>query len=74
MSASSDTKLLLWDHGTSSYAQKVRIALREKGILFEARGPKGLGSGGAVPELEEANPRLEVPAIEDGEFSTFISP
>ncbi|TKA71133.1 hypothetical protein B0A55_08213 [Friedmanniomyces simplex] len=70
---SSEAKLLLWDHSTSSYAQKIRIALREKSIPFTSKRPEGLGSGGPVPDLEDANPRLEVPALEDGDFKIFDS-
>lgn len=70
---SAERKLLLWDHPVSSYAQKVRIALREKRIPFEARLPPGLGMGNPIPGLGEANPRLEVPALEDGDFKIFDS-
>ncbi|KAK0928049.1 hypothetical protein LTR91_006603 [Friedmanniomyces endolithicus] len=62
---SSNPTLLLWDHPTSSYAQKVRIALREKQIPFTSKRPLGLGSGGPVPDLADTNPRLEVPCLED---------
>ena len=37
--------MLLYDHPLSPYAQKCRIALREKGIAFEARLPEDFGSG-----------------------------
>ncbi|KAK5173470.1 uncharacterized protein LTR77_002151 [Saxophila tyrrhenica] len=53
----SQPKLFLHDHPASSYAQKVRMALREKGQQI-----RGLG---------EANPRMEVPALEDGDFKIF---
>ncbi|KAK4952157.1 hypothetical protein LTR10_010077 [Elasticomyces elasticus] len=65
-------ELLLWDHPTSSYAQKVRMALREKDIPFEAKRPEGLGSGGPVPDLADGL-RLEVPMLEDGDFKIFDS-
>ena len=39
--------LKLYDHPLSPYAQKVKIALREKGQPFEALTPGGLGAGGA---------------------------
>ncbi|TKA48614.1 hypothetical protein B0A54_00750 [Friedmanniomyces endolithicus] len=64
---SSNPTLLLWDHPTSSYAQKIRIALREKQIPFTSQRPSGLGSGGPVPDLADTNPRLEVPCLEDGD-------
>ena len=39
--------LTLYDHPLSPYAQKVKIALREKGEAFGAPLPGGLGAGGA---------------------------
>lgn len=55
--------LHLYDHPVSSYAQKVRIALREKGLEFTKETPKDLGSGHANAEFSTANPRMEVPAL-----------
>lgn len=49
------TKLLLHDHPVSSYAQKVRIALREKDIPFDSKIPQGLGSGQLHIPLGEVN-------------------
>jgi len=69
----SDNKLFLHDHPASSYAQKVRIALREKGIPFDMATPENLGSGQQLPGLSEANPRMEVPALVDGDFKIFDS-
>src|ERR1019366_3484428 len=40
--------LRVYDHPFSPYAQKVKIALREKGQPFEAPLPQGLGAGGEV--------------------------
>ena len=71
--ASFESRLFLHDHPVSSYAQKVRMALRQKGIPFDLKTPEGLGSGNPVPGLQEANPRLEVPALEDGDFKIFDS-
>jgi glutathione S-transferase/RNA polymerase-associated protein len=65
--------MLLYDHPFSPYAQKVKIALREKSLPFEARLPQGLGAGGAVGEFVEASPRAEVPALIDGEVRVFDS-
>lgn len=57
----------VWDHPLSPYAQKVKIALREKGVTFETAIPGGIGVGGAAGEFVAANPRAEVPAlIHDG--------
>lgn len=66
-------KLFLYDHPVSSYAQKVRLALREKSIPFDFETPQGLGSGQQLPGLSEANPRLEVPALVDGDLKLFDS-
>ncbi|MCD2317340.1 glutathione S-transferase family protein [Sphingomonas sp. IC-11] len=57
----------LWDHPLSPYAQKVKIALREKGVGFDTAVPGGIGVGGAAGDFVAANPRAEVPAlIHDG--------
>jgi glutathione S-transferase len=65
--------LTLYEHPLSPYAQKVKIALREKGLAFEAVLPQGMGAGGAVGAFVEANPRAEVPALIDGEVRVFDS-
>ena len=65
--------LRLYDHPFSPYAQKVKIALREKGQPFEAPMPQGIGAGGAAGEFVSANPRAEVPALIDGDVSVFDS-
>jgi glutathione S-transferase len=65
--------LRLYDHPFSPYAQKVKIALREKGQPFEAPLPQGIGAGGAAGEFVAANPRAEVPALIDGEVRLFDS-
>ena len=63
----------LYDHPLSPYAQKVRIALREKAVPFEVALPGGLGAGGAAGEFVEANPRAEVPVLIDGDARVFDS-
>jgi glutathione S-transferase/RNA polymerase-associated protein len=66
--------ILLFDHPLSPYAQKCRIALREKGVAFEARLPAGIGSGsGAEAAFTAASPRAEVPALVDGDTRIFDS-
>ena len=65
--------ITLYDHPLSPYAQKVRIALREKGVTFQLALPGGLGAGGAAGEFAEANPRAEVPALVDDEVRVFDS-
>jgi glutathione S-transferase len=65
--------LTLYDHPLSPYAQKVKIALREKGQAFTAILPDGMGAGGAQGAFLKANPRAEVPALVDGEVAIFDS-
>ena len=65
--------IILYDHPLSPYAQKVKIALREKGLAFEAPQPGGLGAGGAAGDFVAASPRAEVPALVDGEVRVFDS-
>lgn len=71
---SQNGRLFLHNHPMSSYAVKVRIALREKGIPFDFATPAGLGSGSDIPtDFSSVNPRAEVPALVDGEFKIFDS-
>ena len=66
--------IVLFEHPLSPYAQKCKIALREKGIPFEARLPIGIGSGiTADPAFAHASPRGEVPALIDGDVQIFDS-
>jgi glutathione S-transferase len=65
--------MLLYEHPLSSYAQKVKIALREKGLAFDLETPEALGTGIAAGPFGEANPRAEVPALVDGEARIFDS-
>ena len=65
--------MLLYEHPLSSYAQKVKIALREKGLDFKAETPPALGSGKAAGEFAAASPRNEVPALIDGDARIFDS-
>jgi glutathione S-transferase/RNA polymerase-associated protein len=53
--------IVLYEHPLSPFAQKVKIALAEKGVKFESRMPD-LFSGGDA-EFVKANPRREVPAL-----------
>ena len=57
----------LYEHPLSSYAQKIKIALREKGVGFTTLLPEGLGSGQPNPAFAALNPRLEVPVLVAGE-------
>jgi len=69
----SETMITLYDHPLSPYGQKVKIALREKGVEFRAMLPDGMGAGGAAGAFLAANPRAEVPALLDGEVAVFDS-
>lgn len=65
---------LLYEHPLSPYAQKCKIALREKGVPFEARLPAGVGAGAGFEEaFLAASPRGEVPALVDGDARLFDS-
>jgi glutathione S-transferase len=66
--------MLLFEHPLSPYAQKVKIALREKNVAFDLRQPDGLGTGaGYTADFTEASPRAEVPALIDGAARLFDS-
>jgi glutathione S-transferase/RNA polymerase-associated protein len=54
----------------SPYAQKVKMALLEKGIAYETRHPSVDEPGG---QLRQHNPRVEVPVLIDGQHSVFQS-
>jgi len=58
--------LQLLEHPLSSYAQKVKIALREKGLPFAAETPEDFGTGRDSGPLAARNPRAEVPVLLDG--------
>lgn len=64
---------LLYEHPLSPYSQKNKIALREKGIAFDLVTPDGMGVGSGGGAWAAANPRLEVPALVDGDVSVFDS-
>jgi glutathione S-transferase/RNA polymerase-associated protein len=65
---------ILWEHPLSPYAQKIKIALREKGVPFELRLPAAIGSGATLDaEFGAASPRGEVPALQDGDARIFDS-
>jgi glutathione S-transferase len=66
--------MILYERPLSPYAQKVKIALREKKVPFESRLPAGLGTGaGYAAEFSDASPRSEVPALIDGDTRIFDS-
>ena len=53
--------LIVFEHPLSPYAQKVKIALDEKGLAYETRMPAAIGTGQVDREFLNANPRGEVP-------------
>lgn len=66
--------LVLYEHPLSPYAQKCKIAFREKGVPFEARLPTGIGTGAqSDTDFEKASPRREVPALVEGDARIFDS-
>ena len=52
----------LLEHPVSSYAQKVKIALREKNVEFTSEIPSDISSSADGP-LHHSNPRVEVPVL-----------
>ncbi len=65
--------VLLYEHPLSSYAQKIKIALREKGVAFTAELPDSFGTGRTDGPFAAANPRAEVPVLIHGETRIFES-
>jgi glutathione S-transferase len=65
--------LTLYEHPLSAYAMKVKMALLEKGLEFQAVLPDGLMNGTAAGAFVEASPRAEIPALIDGEVRVFDS-
>jgi glutathione S-transferase/RNA polymerase-associated protein len=66
--------MILYEHPLSPYAQKVKIALREKNVPFEARLPRAIGTGSSRDEeFVREHPRLEVPLLVDGDARIFDS-
>ncbi|MBI3785728.1 MAG: glutathione S-transferase family protein [Deltaproteobacteria bacterium] len=61
----------LYEHPLSPYAQKVKLALYEKGLPFTAEVPDIFG--GTSSEFVASNPRQEVPSLIDGEVHVFDS-
>ena len=55
--------ITLYQHPLSTYAMKVKIALREKGIDFASILPDGMADGTAGGEFVDASPRRELGAV-----------
>lgn len=71
--AHSTTSLVLYESPASSYVQKVKIALREKGLDFITQVPEDLSNNMTSGPLGSANPRIEVPVLIDGDLKVFDS-
>ncbi|HXL99853.1 MAG TPA: glutathione S-transferase family protein [Rhizomicrobium sp.] len=65
--------VIVYEHPLSPYAQKVKIALDEKGVAYEAKMPVAIGSGQPDRDFLKSNPRGEVPSLIDGEAAIFDS-
>ena len=65
--------MLLYEAPGSPYAQKIKIALREKGVAFDLEWPDSLGTGRTDDAFGTGNPRAEVPMLVDGETRIFDS-
>jgi glutathione S-transferase/RNA polymerase-associated protein len=65
--------LTLYEHPSSAYAMKAKIALMEKGLEFHAEIPQGLGTDTPGGGFGNASPRVEVPALVDGDVKVFDS-
>jgi len=61
----------LYEHPLSPFAQKVKIALYEKGIPFDAVLPDIFGGSDAA--FIASSPRREVPSLVDGDTTVFDS-
>ncbi len=65
--------IVLYEHPLSPYAQKLKIALREKDVPFETRLPGGIGTGQTEGEFATYSPRGEVPLFIHDETPIFDS-
>ena len=65
--------IILYENPLSPYVQKVKIALREKGIEFESKFPDVSEGKLGGSEFLAANPRAEIPTLVDGDVRVFDS-
>lgn len=65
--------MILYEHPFSPFSQKIKIALREKKVAFDAVTPPGLGSGDDSDLIRSFGPRREVPSLVDDGASIFDS-
>jgi glutathione S-transferase len=64
--------VILYEHPFSPFAQKIKIALREKAIPFEAVTPPDLGSGNESELIHSFGPRREVPTLVDDDGTSMF--
>jgi glutathione S-transferase/RNA polymerase-associated protein len=65
--------LKLYEHPLSAFVMKVKMALNEKGLAYEAIAPSGLMDGSAGGDFVDASPRGEIPALIDDGVHIFDS-
>ena len=65
--------IVLWEHPLSPYAQKVKIALGEKGVAFVAKTPSAMGSGSTPEDFRRMSFRGEVPVLVVGDQAVIDS-
>lgn len=63
----------LYEHPLSSYAQKVKIMLREKGVAFDPVVPDSFGTARRDDVFSQVSPRHEVPVLVVNGVSVFDS-
>jgi len=67
-----DSDLIVYEHPLSPYAQKVKLALLEKGVAFEVRGPS-FEEGAQRSAFLQLSPRGEVPVLVADDLPIFDS-
>ena len=65
--------IVLYEHPLSPYAQKIKVALREKGLAFDLHTP-GFGSPESAANFTAISPRREVPVLLHQDQRLFESP
>ena len=65
--------MLLYEAPGSPYIQKIKIALREKSVLFDVELPENLGTGRTHGPFGLDNPRTQVPVLVDDPTRIFDS-
>jgi glutathione S-transferase len=65
--------MLLYEAPGSPYAQKIKIARREKSVPFDVELPESQGTGRTDGPFGLDNPRTQVPVLVDGQTRIFDS-